>query len=177
MPVSKLVAATLKTEEARKALGALLDVEEEKRESTWVTDVDLARKTLEQRQTEMLAVGALEPEPPEHRQDTVEGAELRSIIARANVGEMFDSVLNHSMPTGAMAELQQHYELNANQIPLSLLTRADGSEWETRAVTPAPTNVGQDQQPIIPYVFPQGVAAFLGIDMPTVGVGEKVFPC
>ena len=47
---------------------------------------------------------------------------------------------------------------------------------ETRAVTPAPANVGTDQQPIIPAVFPQSVAAFLGIDMPTVGVGEAVFP-
>ena len=29
---------------------------------------------------------------------------------------------------------------------------------------------------IVPYVFPAGAAAFLGIDMPTVGVGEAVFP-
>ena len=47
---------------------------------------------------------------------------------------------------------------------------------ETRAATAAPGNVGQNQDTPIPYVFPQSVAGFLGIDMPTVGVGEAVFP-
>ena len=32
------------------------------------------------------------------------------------------------------------------------------------------------QQEIIDYVFPQACAAFLGVDMPTVAVGEAVFP-
>ena len=58
-----------------------------------------------------------------------------------------------------------------------LQTRADMlADLETRAVTPAPANVGQNQQPIIPGVFPQSVAAFLGVDMPTVPVGEAIFP-
>ena len=29
---------------------------------------------------------------------------------------------------------------------------------------------------IVPWVFPDSVAAFLGVDMPTVGVGEAVYP-
>ena len=47
---------------------------------------------------------------------------------------------------------------------------------QTRDVTAAPTNVGVNQQPVIPGVFPTSVAAFLGVDMPTVGVGELVYP-
>ena len=43
-------------------------------------------------------------------------------------------------------------------------------------MTPAPSNVGQTAQEIVPYVFPQSAAAFLGVDMPTVGVGESVWP-
>ena len=43
-------------------------------------------------------------------------------------------------------------------------------------MTPGASDVGQNQQEIIPYVFPQSCAAFLGVDMPTVGVGEAVFP-
>ena len=43
-------------------------------------------------------------------------------------------------------------------------------------MTPAPGNVGQNQSAVIPGVFPMSVASFLGIDMPTVGVGEAVFP-
>ena len=69
---------------------------------------------------------------------------------------------------GREAEIQKHFGLGANQVPLAML--------ETRAVTPAPTNVGTDQMAVIPGVFPQSVAAFLGVDMPTVGVGEHVFP-
>ena len=52
----------------------------------------------------------------------------------------------------------------------------DADTLETRAATPAPNDVGQEQQSIVPYVFPQSAAMFLGVDMPTVSVGEKVFP-
>ena len=47
---------------------------------------------------------------------------------------------------------------------------------EVRAITPAPADVGQNQAAIIPAIFPQSAAAFMGIDMPTVGVGESVYP-
>ena len=33
-----------------------------------------------------------------------------------------------------------------------------------------------NQQPVIPAVFPQSCADFLGIDMPTVPMGEAIFP-
>ena len=79
---------------------------------------------------------------------------------------------------GTMAELQQHYGLDGNQVPLAMLVKKwpDNDELETRAVTPAPGNVGQEQQSIVPYVFPQSAAMFLGVSMPTVGVGEAVYP-
>ena len=47
---------------------------------------------------------------------------------------------------------------------------------ETRAVTPAPSNVGVMESNIIPWVFPMAAAGFLGVDMPTVGVGQAVYP-
>ena len=47
---------------------------------------------------------------------------------------------------------------------------------EHRAVTPAPGDVGASQAPIIPGVFPQSASAFLGVDQPTVAVGDAVFP-
>ena len=107
-----------------------------------------------------------------------EGRELRSLIHRANVGEIFDAALSKRSVDGASAEIQQHYGLDQNQIPLALLVKTwpDADELETRAVTPAPGNVGQEQQTIVPYVFPDSAAMFLGVDMPTVGVGEQVFP-
>ena len=105
---------------------------------------------------------------------TPETRELLDLEKRANVGELFDSVLSHGQPIGAMAELQQHLGLQGNQIPLALISRF--SNREERAVTPAPGNVGQEQNAIIPYVFPQSAASFLGVEMPTVGVGDAIYP-
>ena len=116
------------------------------------------------------------PAPLETR--TGEGREFRALLGRANVGQMFDSIIEHRAMDGAEAEIQQHYHLAGNQIPLAMLRRAwaDGDGVETRAATGAPSNVGQNQASIIPYVFPQAAATFLGVDMPSVGVGEAVYP-
>ena len=106
--------------------------------------------------------------PAEVRSEGPEDREMRSLIDRANVGNIFEAALEHRATDGVEAELQTHYRLSSNAIPLALL--------ETRAVTPAPSNVGQNQSAIIPAVFPMSCAAFLGIDMPTVPVGEAVYP-
>ena len=64
------------------------------------------------------------------------------MIDASNVGDMFDAILAHAIPAGPLAELQQHYGLQANQIPISLL--------ETRAVTTCTRPTwGRPQQPII----------------------------
>ena len=48
-------------------------------------------------------------------------------------------------------------------------------EDRTSGLTPAPSNAGADQRPIIPAIFPQSVAAFLGINGQSVSVGEQAF--
>ena len=100
--------------------------------------------------------------------ESPEDRELRRLIGSASAGSIFSATLEHRNTEGPERELQDHYGLGPNQIPLSML--------EERAVTPAPANVGAEQAVIIPGVFPQSCAAFLGVDMPTVGVGEAVFP-
>ena len=105
--------------------------------------------------------------------DAPEVIELDTLRQRSNVGNIFDVAIGHTNTTGAEREIQEHYGLDANQIPLSLLT---GGELRTRAVTPAPGQVSQNQSEIIPYVFPQSAAAFLGVDMPSVPTGESVYP-
>ena len=101
-----------------------------------------------------------------HRTDP-EGGEMRSLISKCNVGKIFDSALEHRSTDGPERELQDFHKLNENQVPIELL--------ETRAVSPAPGQVGQNLEPIINYVFPMSAAAFLGVDMPTVPVGDSVF--
>ena len=105
-----------------------------------------------------------------------EDREAADLERRASAGEIFDAVLNHTATAGATAELQAEYKMAGNMVPLALLRRYAHDELETRAVTPAPGNVGQNQSAIVPYVFPDSVAEFLGVDVPTVGVGEAVFP-
>ena len=97
-----------------------------------------------------------------------EGVEMRALIEKCNLGNIFEAAIEKRSVSGPERELQEHHGLGENQIPLALL--------ETRAVTPAPGDVGQNMAPIIPGVFPQSCAAFLGIDMPSVPVGDSVFP-
>ena len=110
--------------------------------------------------------------PVETTTATKETKERADLYAKASVGDLVHALVNgkFGVQGGAMAELQKEYGLADNEIHVRQLAP------ETYAVTPAPANTQETQQPIIPYVFPQSCAAFLGVDMPTVGVGEVVFP-
>ena len=158
----------LEMSEKREQLNALLAMDELSDDQR----ADMATFSTRMQQLEVEARAAIlaEDEITITRSDVVDGEdrELRSLIVRANVGEIFEAALEHRQTDGVEAELQTHYRLAANAIPLAML--------ETRAVTAAPGQVAQNQSAIIPGVFPQSCAAFLGIDMPTVPVGDSVYP-
>ena len=109
---------------------------------------------------------------------SAEGREFRGLVERSNLGEVFDAALGKRPVSGASAELQKHYGLEPNQVPLAMLVKnwPDDDKMEVRAATAAPSDVGEIQQTIVPYVFPQGAASFLGISQPTVPTGEAVYP-
>ena len=98
-----------------------------------------------------------------------ETREWADLSGRFDLGELFEGVMEHRASSGAIAEVQSERGLGANAIPTELL-------MEHRAVTPAPSDVGQNQSNIEGYVFPQSVAAFLGILSPVVPVGDPTFP-
>ena len=102
-----------------------------------------------------------------------EGRELRALLADSSIGRIFGATVDHRATDGREAEVQAHFQLGGNQIPLAMLR---DPSVEERAVTAAPGDVGSTQAPIVPGVFPQSVAAFLGVDMPTVPVGDASFP-
>ena len=85
------------------------------------------------------------------------------------MGELFGNVIEHRAASGGIAEVQTERGLGANALPTELL-------MEKRVVTAAPTDVGQNQAQIEGFVFPQSVAAFLGIPSPVLGVGDATFP-
>ena len=100
---------------------------------------------------------------------TPETREWADVSSRFDLGEMFEGVMEHRASSGAIAEVQKERGLAANAIPTEML-------MEKRAVTPAPSDVGQSQAMIEGYVFPNSVAAFLGIPSQIVPVGDATFP-
>ena len=99
-----------------------------------------------------------------------ESREWAGLNSRFDLGQMFTNVMEHRMSTGPIAEVQKERGLAANAIPTDMLM------VEHRAATPAPGQVGQNQAMITGYVFPQSVAAFLGIPSDMVPVGDATFP-
>ena len=158
-------------------LGAETELTDEYR-----AELDGLRKEYGDTERRMAALRISEPPRTPIETRSTEGNEYRAMLERANVGSVYDALLNHRAVDGVEAELQQHLGLGGNQIPLDLLRGAGrgvggvNGGLETRAVTPGAANVGQTEMPVVPYVFPQSAAAFLGVDMPTVGVGEAVYP-
>ena len=156
----------LRMSERRQKLNELLALES-------VTDEQRAEMAglstqLQQDEVELRAAITAEPDPTVTTDDTPEGRELRELVGRCNLGAIYEAVLEHRNVEGVEHELQTHYGLAGNQVPLDLL--------EQRDVTPASADVGQNQAAIIPGVFPQACAAFLSVDMPRVAVGDAVFP-
>ena len=152
----------------REALNALLVVDEMSDEQR--TEMSTLTTRLQELETEARAAIMAEDVPVITTTTVPDGEdrELRGLIDRANVGNVFEAALEHRATTGPEAELQAHFHLAANVIPLTML--------ETRAVTSAPGQVAQNQSAIIPGVFPMSCAAFLAVDMPVVPVGDAVYP-
>lgn len=119
--------------------------------------------------SQALTISEEEPEKKETR-ETPEDLERRQLVERCDLGNIFSSVVEHRAAEGPEAELQKELGLADNQVPLCLL--------ETRAVTPVPGagEVGTSQSEILMPVFADTLAAFLGIPMPTVGVGDHGYP-
>ena len=159
----------LRRSEIRERLGSIATLEGDAR--TEAITAEQGGLMLELRASEgqlQAAIAAEESDTRLRNPGDGANAEHRALVARCSLGDIFAATLEHRATEGAVRELQEHLGLGANQVPLDLL--------EHRAVTPAPANVGQNQAAIIPGVFPDSVAAFLGIDMPRVGTGESVFP-
>ena len=136
------------------------------------SELDALRKEYGDVERQAAALLISDPAPTPIVAKTGEGTEYRAMVARANMGTIFDDLLSHRATSGVEAELQKHLGLAGNQIPLDMLR---SHIMEERAVTPAPGQTDQNLHPIIPYVFPMGAAAFLGVAQPTVPVGDAVF--
>lgn len=135
------------------------------------TERDGLLQELERSEPQLRAAIAAESADESARNaDDGQGAELRSMLERGNVGKIVQAAVDRRAVSGVEAELQQHFGVAENAIPLAMM------QPEVRAVTPGPDNVAASQQETVPGVFPRSASAFLGVDMPMVGAGDSVFP-
>ena len=72
------------------------------------------------------------------------GTELRELTKRANLGGVFTAAMAGSPTDGAEAEIQKHFGLASNQIPLEMLRIDRGVE--ERAAATVPGSIGDASQ-------------------------------
>ena len=161
----------LRQSETRQSLNVLLALDELNDEQRG--ELGTLTTSMQNLEVETRAAIVAEGDPTVAGTDDDSAArEMRGLLSGASVGAIFEAAMEHRNTDGRTAELQQALRLHPNQIPLALLRMED----RATGVTPAPSNVGTNQSEIIPAVFPESCAAFLSVDLPTVGVGEAVFP-
>ena len=147
--------------------------------------VELKEKTAELRQVEEQRVASLEVETLEGEQAEKRDAlatgdvldpeerERQDILGKARLGNAIRAVIDGKPLTGAESELRSAFSLSGDhEIPHELF-----EPREARAATDAPaTGTQVNEQPVQPFIYKEGVAGFLGIDMPQVGGGTASHP-
>ena len=143
---------------------------------------ELKEKTAELRQVEEQRVASLEIETLEGEQaekstngtnPDPEERERQDILGKARLGNAIQAVIEGRPLQGAESELRSAYDLSGDhEIPHELF-----EPREARAATDAPaTGTQVNEQPVQPFIYKEGVAGFLGIDMPQVGGGTASHP-
>ena len=163
-------------------LAGLDSLEEEQR-------VELKEKTAELRQVEEQRVASLEVETLESEQAEKRNAlaagdvldpeerERQEILGKARLGNFLLAVIDGKAVQGAESELRSAYDLTGDhEIPHELFEAREAKE--KRAATDAPaTGTQVNEQPVQPFIYKEGVAGFLGIDMPQVGGEQLLIRC
>ena len=111
------------------------------------------------------------PGPKPATRKTRERAEIRS---RASLASYLDAAIRGLSVDGAEAELAAAFDCPGS-VPLVMFESRE-RQPETRDATPAPATVGTNLSPIVPALFQRSAAAWLGIEMPSVGSGDAGYP-
>ena len=141
--------------------------------------IEELRAELSEKSTQWLAARDVESEEEARAQDLFEGdaetRELAQLTERANVGDILSATFEKRQTSGESAELQKHYGLGSHQVPLEMLRINRGVE--ERAAATVPASIGDaSQAAVITPVFASGDGAFMGIERPTVPVGDAAYP-
>ena len=164
--------------ERRTSLGELVDAE-----GHW-TDGDRARaavlrteiRALTERQAAAVDAGEDRPEDRDEQvaEEGPEDREMRQLRDGFTLTGLMSAVIGGQQPVGEIRELQQHEQIDANQLPLSMLDHWAGQHVaEDRARTPVGDSEAEASTGLIDSVLALPGADFLGIRRETVPPGDR----
>ena len=164
--MDKLIKAQLEVSERRTAISALLDAE-----TPDVDAIETAKNEVTASEKRLQAVLVLDggnKEVDRVNAGDAEGREIRQLVSKASVGRMLAGILEEGEGDGADRELRAALDIPSDYIPLAMLER--------RAALTTTGDEPASAQPFIGRVFPMGAAAFCGVDVQSVAVGQVVVP-
>lgn len=162
--------------EKREKVNELLGLEVEQRAEDHAEALKTLTAELQAHEVEYRAALTAEGDAVSVTEDEAE-PDRADLEKRASVANIVSGIMSGKGTDGAEAELQAEMGLDGDAVPLALLgvEQRAAVEHRTAGQSPAPADVGASQQPIIPAVWPQAAASFLGVEQPTVPVGDATF--
>ena len=107
-----------------------------------------------------------------------EGREIRQLVGRASLGSYLASAARQVNVDGAEAELRAALNLDADQVPLDVLLPSEttaSAEHRADAATNVAASIAESQSSIAGRIFAASTGDYLGIDRPTVPVGDSTY--
>ena len=97
---------------------------------------------------------------------------------RVELRNYMNAVVKGQRVTGAEAELNEERGLDTiNTIPWDALLPLEDEEQRQDVATTVPASaIGHPQEPVLARIFKMSRMSFLGARMPTVGMGEPIYP-
>lgn len=115
----------------------------------------------------------------EERSEDGEGAEYRALVERSRLGVYLSEAITGRQVDGAEAELRSAVFGDAARdglVPWEMLLPRQVDEERQDVATSYASDVGRNQQSIVARVFARTAAAFVGVDMPSVPIGDVSYP-
>ena len=134
------------------------------------------RESLTASETEYRAALDEQAEERDVELDT-EDREKLELRAKSRFASYVRAAVNGKTLDGVEAEMSAAHGCPGT-VPYAMFEpeRRGQGQVEERAVTPGPATAATSFAPIVPALFQRSLMAWLGIDMPTVGVGDKSYP-
>ena len=161
--MDKILELELRQSEARQELADLLEKDPDNEK---IGTLNMEMRSLDR---QIMAHKLTKPEPETKTvTGTPEGREMRQLVNKASLGKMMAGIANDAQGNGAERELRQARNLPDNYIPWDLLER--------RAAVDVTGDEEGNTTPWISRIFPNSAAAFCGVDVMTVPVGQVLVP-